>query len=112
MLSASLNKSSLSLVLQFGVSPLECAIETIEKTNKKLSMAIDQHRQDPALRVDPLGMLLNGVVDPAVNGGISKYKVSCKRQFGALRSLQVRFRSVVNVSLVPCVHFRSDLGQS
>ncbi|XP_041370196.1 dedicator of cytokinesis protein 1-like isoform X4 [Gigantopelta aegis] len=59
----------------YGVSPLECAIETIEKTNKKLTMAIDQHRQDPALRIDPLGMLLNGVVDPAVNGGISKYKV-------------------------------------
>ncbi|XP_050389742.1 dedicator of cytokinesis protein 1 [Patella vulgata] len=59
----------------FAVSPLESAIETLENKNKKILSMIEQHRLDPNLRVDPLGMLLNGVVDPAVNGGISMYKV-------------------------------------
>lgn len=48
----------------------------MEQTNTKLRSLIDQHKVDPALRVDPLGMVLNGVVDAAVNGGIAKYKVS------------------------------------
>ncbi|XP_071089559.1 dedicator of cytokinesis protein 1-like isoform X4 [Haliotis cracherodii] len=64
-----------------AVSPLESAIETIESTNKKLSSAIEQHRHDSEQRVDPLGMLLNGVVDPAVNGGISKYKVFYNEEY-------------------------------
>nr|KAG5708357.1 hypothetical protein BaRGS_034388 [Batillaria attramentaria] len=56
------------------VSPIETAIETIEDKNKRLATVIEQHRQDPSLRVDPLGMLLNGVADPAVQGGIAMYK--------------------------------------
>ncbi|ESO92727.1 hypothetical protein LOTGIDRAFT_232874 [Lottia gigantea] len=59
----------------FAVSPLETAIETLENKNKKIHSAIEQHRIDPAIRVDNLSMLLKGVVDPAVNGGISMYKV-------------------------------------
>lgn len=47
----------------------------MDDKNKKMATVIDQHRHDPALRVDPLGMLLNGVVDPAVQGGIAMYKV-------------------------------------
>jgi dedicator of cytokinesis protein 1 len=59
----------------FEVSPLELAIETIEETNQKISSLVDQHRADPSLKVDPLGMILNGVVDAAVNGGIANYKL-------------------------------------
>jgi len=33
-----------------------------------------QHRADASLKVDPLGMVLNGVVDAAVSGGIANYK--------------------------------------
>ncbi|BFY99041.1 hypothetical protein BsWGS_02080 [Bradybaena similaris] len=58
----------------FAVSPIENAIETMETKNKKLLMLIEQHRHDASLRVDPLGMQLNGVVDPAVSGGIANYK--------------------------------------
>ncbi|KAH9503217.1 Dedicator of cytokinesis protein 1 [Bulinus truncatus] len=57
-----------------AVSPIENAIETMEEKNKKLIMLIEQHRMDSTLRVDPLGMQLNGVVDPAVSGGIANYK--------------------------------------
>lgn len=56
------------------VSPLETAIETLEGTNKKLRTLIDQHNKDSNLRPDALTMLLNGVVDPAVNKGILNYK--------------------------------------
>ena len=61
--------------IQVDVSPLENAIELFEETNHKIKALIDQHRNDPSLRVDPLGMLLNGVVDAAVNGGINNYRV-------------------------------------
>ena len=63
-------------VLQFEVSPLENAIESLETVNQKLKSLIDQHRAEANLRVDPLGMVLNGVVDAAVNGGIANYRVS------------------------------------
>ena len=55
---------------------MEHAIETLETTNQKLKLLINQHRMEPNLRVDPLGMVLNGVVDAAVSGGIANYKVS------------------------------------
>lgn len=61
--------------LQFQVTPLENAIETIEGKNKALQSMLGQHKVDPSLRIDPLGLTLNGVVDPSVNGGITKYKV-------------------------------------
>ena len=64
------------LTLQFEVSPLENATESLETVNQKLKMLIDQHRAEAGLRVDPLGMVLNGVVDAAVNGGIANYRVS------------------------------------
>ena len=60
---------------QVAVSPIENAIETMEEKNKNLVSLIEQHRQDWNLRSDTLGMQLNGVVDPAVSGGIANYKV-------------------------------------
>ena len=40
----------------------------MESTNQKLKVLIEQHKADPNLRVDPVGMVLNGVVDAAVSG--------------------------------------------
>lgn len=57
------------------MSPLECAIETLESTNKKINSAVEQHALEQTISVQNLGMLLNGVVDASVNGGISNYKV-------------------------------------
>ena len=62
--------------MQFEVSPLENAVETLESKNQNIKSLIDQHRSDPSLRVDNLSMLLGGVVDASVNGGISNYKVT------------------------------------
>ena len=64
----------LSPYFQYKVSPIETAIETLDATNKKLSTAIEQQITDPNIKIGTLGMLLNGVVDAAVQGGVSNWK--------------------------------------
>lgn len=56
------------------ISPLESAIETMQSTNRNLKDNIMAHSCDPHLPLHPLTMKLNGVVDPAVNGGIFNYE--------------------------------------
>uniref|UniRef100_A0A8B9PRX9 Dedicator of cytokinesis protein 2 n=1 Tax=Apteryx owenii TaxID=8824 RepID=A0A8B9PRX9_APTOW len=58
------------------ISPLENAIETMMKTNEKILSEINRHQNDPSLPVNPLSMLLNGIVDPAVMGGFAKYETA------------------------------------
>ncbi|XP_075772170.1 dedicator of cytokinesis protein 2-like isoform X2 [Pelodiscus sinensis] len=58
------------------ISPLENAIETMQKTNEKILCEIQRHRGEPGLPVNPLSMLLNGIVDPAVMGGFAKYETA------------------------------------
>ncbi|NXJ99781.1 DOCK2 protein, partial [Corythaixoides concolor] len=58
------------------ISPLENAIETMMKTNEKIMSEIKRHQHDPALPINPLAMLLNGIVDPAVMGGFAKYETA------------------------------------
>lgn len=60
--------------LQVEISPLENAIETMQLTNDKISSMIQQHLDDPGLPINPLSMLLNGIVDPAVMGGFANYE--------------------------------------
>lgn len=59
---------------QTVISPLENAIETMMKTNEKIMSEINRHQSDPSLPINPLSMLLNGIVDPAVMGGFAKYE--------------------------------------
>uniref|UniRef100_A0A673BXW2 Dedicator of cytokinesis 2 n=1 Tax=Sphaeramia orbicularis TaxID=375764 RepID=A0A673BXW2_9TELE len=56
------------------LSPLENAIETMESTNEKILTMINQYQADWSLPINPLSMLLNGIVDPAVMGGFAKYE--------------------------------------
>ncbi|NXP20328.1 DOCK2 protein, partial [Scytalopus superciliaris] len=56
------------------ISPLENAIETMMKTNEKIMSEINRHQNNPSLPINPLSMLLNGIVDPAVMGGFAKYE--------------------------------------
>lgn len=58
----------------YNVSPLTNAIETMQSSNKELRELILAHYADPNLAPNPLTMKLNGIVDPAVMGGISKYE--------------------------------------
>uniref|UniRef100_A0A672TGD6 Dedicator of cytokinesis 2 n=1 Tax=Strigops habroptila TaxID=2489341 RepID=A0A672TGD6_STRHB len=59
---------------QTTISPLENAIETMSTTNEKILMMINQYQSDENLPINPLSMLLNGIVDPAVMGGFAKYE--------------------------------------
>ncbi|KFO34150.1 Dedicator of cytokinesis protein 2 [Fukomys damarensis] len=59
---------------QTTISPLENAIETMSTANEKILMMINQYQNDESLPINPLSMLLNGIVDPAVMGGFAKYE--------------------------------------
>ncbi|MXQ94398.1 hypothetical protein E5288_WYG001169 [Bos mutus] len=52
-------------VFMVEISPLENAIETMQLTNDKINSMVQQHLDDPSLPINPLSMLLNGIVDPA-----------------------------------------------
>ncbi|XP_053496673.1 dedicator of cytokinesis protein 1 isoform X1 [Ictalurus furcatus] len=56
------------------ISPLENAIETMQLTNEKINNMVQRHLSDPNLPINPLSMLLNGIVDPAVMGGFANYE--------------------------------------
>lgn len=56
------------------VSPLRNAIETMEATNIALRDLILAHKADNNLPLNPLSMKLNGILDPAVMGGIDNYE--------------------------------------
>ncbi|XP_068594591.1 dedicator of cytokinesis protein 5 [Brachionichthys hirsutus] len=56
------------------LSPLENAIETMETANEKLSNLVQQQACDRSLSINPLSMMLSGIVDPAVMGGFSNYE--------------------------------------
>ncbi|XP_023288564.1 dedicator of cytokinesis protein 1 isoform X2 [Orussus abietinus] len=56
------------------VSPLRNAIETMEATNTVLRDLIIAHRADPNLPLNPLSLKLNGILDPAVMGGVDNYE--------------------------------------
>uniref|UniRef100_A0ABI7X690 Dedicator of cytokinesis 1 n=1 Tax=Felis catus TaxID=9685 RepID=A0ABI7X690_FELCA len=61
-------------VFMVEISPLENAIETMQLTNDKMNSMVQQHLHDPSLPINPLSMLLNGIVDPAVMGGFANYE--------------------------------------
>ncbi|CAN8023877.1 unnamed protein product, partial [Ixodes persulcatus] len=56
------------------VSPLQNAVETMESANAKIRDHVLQYRADLTLPLNPLSMLLGGIVDAAVNGGIGQYE--------------------------------------
>lgn len=53
---------------------MENAIETMEKANEKLGNLVQQQACDSSLSINPLSMMLSGIVDPAVMGGFSNYE--------------------------------------
>ncbi|XP_030369556.1 dedicator of cytokinesis protein 1 isoform X2 [Scaptodrosophila lebanonensis] len=58
----------------FKISPLELAVETMKTANKDLRDLIIQYKSDEKLGINPLTMKINGIVDPAVMGGFTKYE--------------------------------------
>ena len=56
------------------MSPIQNAINTMREKNNELQVLIGQHAKDPSLNINPLTMVLNGVIDAAVMGGTDKYR--------------------------------------
>lgn len=57
-------------------------MDTLREKNRDLNSLIKRHRADHSLNPSPLSMLLNGVIDAAVMGGIAVYeKVSLLLSF-------------------------------
>ncbi|KAL8221322.1 UNVERIFIED_CONTAM: Dedicator of cytokinesis protein 4 [Gekko kuhli] len=65
------------MIVNFAVvemSPLENAIEVLENKNQQLRTLISQCQTRQMQNINPLTMCLNGVIDAAVNGGVSRYQ--------------------------------------
>ena len=60
------------------LAPLEVAIETVETKNSEISSLIDEFTNTSSTKdINPLSMLMNGVIDAAVQGGTVQYKKVC-----------------------------------
>ena len=84
--------------VQEEISPLENAMETMQLTTEKISSMVQRHLNDPNLPINPLSMLLNGIVDPAVMGGFTNYE---KVKFG------IYFISILSQPVYLYVHITS-----
>lgn len=58
----------------------------MEMTNEKLSNLVQQQACDRSLSINPLSMMLSGIVDPAVMGGFSNYEKVCQFFFYFMHS--------------------------
>lgn len=57
------------------LSPIEFACESITNKNRELKHLITQYSSESKhLNINPLSMMLQGIIDAAVMGGISKYQ--------------------------------------
>eukprot|EP00079_Xenopus_tropicalis_P018742 XP_004920924.3 PREDICTED: dedicator of cytokinesis protein 4-like [Xenopus tropicalis] len=65
---------TLFFFFQVEMSPLENAIEVLENKNQQLRTLISQCQARQMQNINPLTMCLNGVIDAAVNGGVSRYQ--------------------------------------
>ena len=63
-----------SYCLQVEISPVLNAVETVESKNKELDRIITRLASDRTQSINPLSMILNGIIDAAVMGGIAKYE--------------------------------------
>lgn len=62
-------------LFQVVKNPVENGIEMVLDNIQQLRTVINRIRADPAQSTNPLTMKLNGTLDAAVNGGVSKFEV-------------------------------------
>ena len=59
----------------YELSPLENAVETMQKTNKELKTLIQEHlHSNSPVPINPLSLKLTGIIDAAVMGGTAMYE--------------------------------------
>ena len=54
--------------------PLENALETLAEKNHEMRTLFSRYKSNPDEQINPLSMVLNGVVDAAVMGGTANYE--------------------------------------
>ena len=59
------------------LSPIETAIDAMEKKNREIQFLTAQFVTEKVNNVKTLSMVLNGTIDAAVQGGIKKYQEVC-----------------------------------
>lgn len=59
---------------QVELSPIENAINTVTSKTDELERIIKELKDNEFGSINPLSMILNGVIDAAVNGGIANYQ--------------------------------------
>lgn len=64
----------LVVMVQEEVNPLDMAIETVSSKIKEIQKVTSDIVADKSRNINPLSMLLKGVIDAAVMGGISNYE--------------------------------------
>ena len=55
------------------LDPLGIALETLESKNQEIELQVAMYSANKTLSIHPLSMLLNGVIDAAVQGGVKNY---------------------------------------
>ena len=62
---------------QTELTPIENATEMILSKNKELDKIVNDFSTTKKSNINPLSMILNGVIDANVNGGIANYQSVC-----------------------------------
>ena len=52
---------------------MNVALETMQSKNQELKTLTSRYKKNPQENINPMSMLLNGVIDAAVMGGIANY---------------------------------------
>ena len=56
------------------MNPLEVAIDQMTQSTQKLRETVKKYTGNSSLSVNPLSMMVNGMVEAAVMGGIKNYQ--------------------------------------
>ena len=60
---------------QVELDPLAIAIETVSSKTSEVRVLTALHSENKNLNINPLSMLLSGLIDAAVGGGIKNYRM-------------------------------------
>lgn len=63
-----------SLPFQRELSPIENAINTVTSKTRELQRSVEELQENEKGNINPLSMQLKGVIDAAVNGGVTNYQ--------------------------------------
>ncbi len=88
--------------IQEELDPLGIALETVGSKNQEIEMQVTLYSANKSLSIHPLSMLLNGVIDAAVQGGVKNYDLI--RAPGGRRSREEPEAAYRRTGVCVCVH--------